>query len=524
MRVAFRVDSSNLIGAGHVTRCMTMATALRSYGWDVLFICRELVGNIIYKLTENSFKVIRLTLPENVVVGGTNAYDSWLAVSVERDAEETSQVIDKFQPDWVVVDHYRLDAQWEKKIRELCSFVMVIDDLANREHDCDILLDQNYFAENSQDRYQSLVPKHCRLLLGPQYALLGPEYPLFRRGMPQRTSEIRRILIYFGNSDLGNKTLLTLHALDVPELSVIAVDIVVGSGSSDLAKIKEFIVKRPNFTLYTDMSSLAALMIRADLMIGAGGATTWERLCLQLPAIVVPLAKNQEEFTKILTKQGLQFSFEDCPQTWSLRCREKITELISRPDLVRMCIHKMCIVDGYGVKRVTQMLSSGNIEKIVMRRARSSDVGVMFFWVNDKTARDQSFNTEFITFEQHMTWFTEKMNTRDCLMFIGEVYQGLPLGQVRFDYNDGTRDVTVSIFVDPCFRGLGVAKKLLSLAMEQFQQTSEFGSRLIAEIKTNNIASQKLFCSLGFRQIHPLREHANAFEYPLVSSLDRLKK
>ncbi|MCX7596049.1 MAG: hypothetical protein N2235_20290, partial [Fischerella sp.] len=143
-------------------RCLTLATALREEGATCLFICRNHHNNIIPIVRQKGFTVYELPTGKEP----TTAAD--LGVSPEQDAEQTKQVIKSLEatPDWLIVDHYGIDKAWEQHLRPVVKQIFVIDDLANRPHDCDVLLDQNY--THRWDRYEGLVPKDCCQLLGPE--------------------------------------------------------------------------------------------------------------------------------------------------------------------------------------------------------------------------------------------------------------------------------------------------------------------------------------------------------------------
>ena len=176
------------------------------------------------------------------------------------------------------MDHYGLDATWESQLlaglaRAIPPRLLVTDDLADRPHQADVLVDQNFFAEATEGRYADLVPEHCRQLLGPHYALLGTEYAQLHPLVPPR-SDMRRVLGFFGGVDSENLTGRALEALQTPELSELAVDVVLGLQSPHRQAVAELSARRPNTILHKPLPSLAGLIARADLVIGAGGATT----------------------------------------------------------------------------------------------------------------------------------------------------------------------------------------------------------------------------------------------------------
>jgi UDP-2,4-diacetamido-2,4,6-trideoxy-beta-L-altropyranose hydrolase len=292
MRIVIRTDSSNKIGSGHVVRCLTLASELSNLGVIVEFITRIHPGNMVEHINNKGFKVYSLPNPDIVKqIKNLDRYEKWLSVKQLTDANETIQIITNIEVDWLIIDHYALDCKWEEKLRPHTKRIMVIDDLANRSHDCDILLDQNLFKDIST-RYQNKVPRCCIQLLGPKYALLHTDYTELRKQVKLRKQPPSNILIFFGGVDQYNLTGLTLAALKLVDRSF-NIDVVALKQSPHYEKIKNQIDDMLNVKLYSDLPSLAGLMLKADLAIGAGGATTWERLCLGLPALVITLADNQ---------------------------------------------------------------------------------------------------------------------------------------------------------------------------------------------------------------------------------------
>lgn len=305
MKKAFiRVDASVQIGSGHVMRCLTLAGNLVQQGREAFFICRDLPGNLIQYIQNKGFTVSKLPcLPAETA----EAELQYLAQNWQQDAAETSQAIaaNKTAGDHclLVVDHYALDIKWERALRSVVDQIMVIDDLANRPHDCDKLLDQNYYSD-MQRRYQGLVPACCELLLGPQYALLRPEFYAAKQKLRQRDGTVRRVLVFFGGSDPTGETFKALRAIQMLNRSDIIWDVVVGASNPRREEIKQVCSAMQSVRFYCQIDNIAELMVQADLAIGAGGSVTWERCFLGLPAIVVTVAENQVETVRDLAEVG----------------------------------------------------------------------------------------------------------------------------------------------------------------------------------------------------------------------------
>ena len=226
MEVLFRTDSSIQIGSGHVMRCLTLAEGLKKKGASCKFICRDHEGNLISLIEEKGFKAIILKTPKikNIKFSPKNnsslCYSEWLGVPWEIDAKQTNDLIIGLNIDWLIVDHYALDSRWENAVTGNIDKVMIIDDLADRNHNCDLLLDQN-LGKNQSD-YYSLTPADCNILVGPKFALLRPEfsdmrpYSLDRRREPR----LKNILISMGDIDKDNITSKVLDSLESCNLPI----------------------------------------------------------------------------------------------------------------------------------------------------------------------------------------------------------------------------------------------------------------------------------------------------------------
>ncbi|MFN9490492.1 MAG: UDP-2,4-diacetamido-2,4,6-trideoxy-beta-L-altropyranose hydrolase [Betaproteobacteria bacterium] len=287
-RIAIRADASSTIGAGHIMRCLTLANELRHAGAEILFLSRNVTGDAFDIIHNNCFPSISLG----------NA-TSWSC-----DADRTLAALINQPPfDWLIVDHYGLDRGWESRTRSVAHKILVIDDLANRPHDCDALLDQNYYI-NAKQRYDSLVPSNCRLFLGLEFALLRNEFKIAARNVRPRQNHIRRILVTFGATDPTNETEKVLSALRSLDSPLISVDVVVGTANLRRSVIEALCSAMPRVRCHVQTNRMVELMNAADLAIGAAGATTWERCILGLPALTVITADNQKQTASDLAAAG----------------------------------------------------------------------------------------------------------------------------------------------------------------------------------------------------------------------------
>ncbi|MCE9639654.1 MAG: UDP-2,4-diacetamido-2,4,6-trideoxy-beta-L-altropyranose hydrolase, partial [Betaproteobacteria bacterium] len=358
--VAIRVDASTAIGSGHVMRCLSLAAELTTAGAEVRFICREHAGNLCDTIADQGgYEVHRLPAAQHTHdddSGKKLAHAAWLGTDWADDAAQTATAIAAHEkkPDWLVVDHYALDARWESVLRSSAHNVMVIDDLADRPHACDLLLDQNLHRELGA-RYDGLIPSSCQLLLGPRYALLRPEFRAARTQLRNRDGTVQRILVFFGGVDAGNETAKALRAIAASGANVV-VDVILGPSSPHVESTRALCATLPRARLHHAPRNIAQLMSSADLAIGATGATTWERCCLGLPAIVISLAQNQESIAHALADGSLAVYLGASAAVTPDMIAAALLELMRDPSRVA-AMSRACaeITDGNGAARVARM-------------------------------------------------------------------------------------------------------------------------------------------------------------------------
>ncbi|MBY6070795.1 UDP-2,4-diacetamido-2,4,6-trideoxy-beta-L-altropyranose hydrolase [Marinobacter salsuginis] len=357
MNVVFRADASVQIGTGHVMRCLTLAEALRRGGHQCQFICSGFPGHFGRQINEKGFAVETLPSSSRDTAFGfseeDNAYAKWLGISWQEDASQTLRFCSGDEVDWIVVDHYALDARWERSVSNVVGKIMVIDDLANRPHFADILLDQN--LGRLEGDYDRLVSANCKRLIGPEYALLRPEFSRLRKKSLERRyePELKRILVSMGGTDTPNATAAVLTSLESSSLpSHLRLDVVMGAKApwlNDIGNIAKN--SRFNVTVSTNVQDMGERMCLADLSIGAAGSTSWERCALGLPSIVVSQAQNQSGILQALSGAGAAIKLDfpiDEAELASL-----VVDFYSNPEkLATMARNASLLCDGMGVQRV----------------------------------------------------------------------------------------------------------------------------------------------------------------------------
>lgn len=356
MRVTFRTDASLQIGNGHVMRCLTLADALKSNGAECAFVSRAHPGHLIEQIRQRGHEVFALPAPAASSSAVQDAdYAAWLGVAWQDDADETKRALDGAQPDWLIVDHYSLESAWEQSLRDHCKHLMVIDDLVNRDHDCDVLLDQNLGRQDSD--YLAYVPATCKVMTGPRYALLKPDFSalraesLARRKAPQ----LKNILVTMGGvdrTDVSSRVLLALKACALPADTRIRV--VMGPHAPWLSRVKEIATAMPWPTqVLVGVSNMARIMADSDLAIGAAGSSAWERCCLGLPSLMLVLADNQKDAASEIQKAGAAITLA-ATESLENDLRSCVSELIENPNAIHLLIeHAQNVTQGNGAALVT---------------------------------------------------------------------------------------------------------------------------------------------------------------------------
>lgn len=518
--VVLRCDASLAMGSGHVIRSRTLARTLRTQGADVVFLCRRHTGDLI-ELLEREFKVLVLSRHFHRPCGldavsqpltGRDLYASWLGCSEVQDAKDSLWALADAklkEPDWLVVDHYGLGAAWHQRMQEGLRVatrsvpnIIVLDDLANRSHQATVLVDANRLDTQKQDPYIDLVvSKSCTTLLGPAFALIDPIYPQLQSTLSVRT-EIARLLVFFGGMDSANYAGVALEALNNTKFSHLEVDVVVGAASPHLAELEDIVLHRSNIKLHVGLPSLAGLMSQADLALGAAGTASWERACLGLPSIVIPVAENQKQGAFALQAAGVAkcLNFEDdCNPVAILQA--SLLELIYSSDVLK-AMSQACfeLGDGRGTARVAAALLGPSLP-LRMRHANAKDLWLYYWWANDSEVRSQSFNNELISLEAHRKWFAEKLESSSTILLILEDNNGLPLGQIRFDRSaESESHAVIGFSLDSLARGRGFSKDLLKMGLKLLYRT--WGNQCIAfgEVRAENSASCRAFLRSEFQE------------------------
>ncbi len=503
-RIAFRTDANSEIGTGHFMRCLTLADELKKHGAEICFVARGMPAYLMQMLQERSFAFH--ALPEDISAEGIEElpHSKWLKTSQHQDAVQMLEKLGDSFFDWLIVDHYAIDQRWETPLRVVAKKIMVIDDLADRQHDCDILLDQNFYHD-MQTRYLGKVPLHCQLLLGPAYALLREEFREMRKHVKPRTGEVNNVLVLFGGVDAEDLTSIALNALIAQDLNL-HVDVVIGQQHPKIQEI-EALCKSHNFVCHVQSKQIARLMAQADLAVGAGGSSIWERFCMGLPSICISTVDNQRQQLADLQLEGLIIGQEKNQQAIDFLNQALLVLKSNSKCQIEMSEKNYQLVDGYGASKVSKLISLCNIE---MRLATKADSKNIFTWRNHPRIRSSSISSDEVQWVEHEKWFDQRCGQFNHPILIGEV-EKKPIGVVRFDIRENFAEVSIYLVPESGNHGLG--RTLLSEAEGWLKKNHPYVVAVHAHVLQENETSKKLFTNLHYVK------HADADQIEFVKQL-----
>lgn len=471
--ILFRADASPGLGVGHVMRCLALADALRQRGRDCRFACGAETLATVPALQDSGFPVTSLADGQ-----GDDPQALMAAVAPPR---------------WLVMDHYGLDEAYEQPLRSWAGRIAVIDDLADRNHACDLLLDQT--AGRRAEDYAALVPPGTRVLTGAFHGLLRPGFALARPmalERRRRVETVESILVSLGGTDPANATSLALDALALAGLKCRVV-VVMGRAAPHLDAVRTRAARlEPPAEVRLDVRDMPALLAAADLAIGASGGSAWERCCLGLPSLTVVIADNQREVARGLALAG---AAEACGLDPAAIAQALIRLAKDGAALRRMAERAAALCDGDGAGRLAEMLLALESDDLALRRAVPEDGPDLLAWRNDPLTRANSKDRGEVALASHLAWLDRVLADPARLLLLAEMPGG-KAGMVRFDRGEEGAWL-VSIAVAPAFRGRGLGRRLLAAGIRDL--TARKGAvALAAEIAPANSASRALFEACGF--------------------------
>ena len=550
MQFLIRADASLQIGSGHIMRCLTLAHKLRQHH-RIAFITRAHQGHLADAIRQQGFDCILLPLPDHATTPAQPQrqpetacnelppsppapaipHAAWLATSQAQDITDCAPHIRALAPDWIICDHYALAAAWQTAARALChSKIMVIDDLHDRAHDADLLLDQNH-AHTAAD-YAPLVPPSCRILAGTRYALLRDEFAQHRAtSLHQRATPPARqpetvlphsqnILINLGGVDKDNHTLAVLQALSAYVSSSlkalpIRATIIMGATAPHLASVQRYAATAPYpGQVIANAHNMAELMTQATWAIGAAGSTSWERCALGVPTLLLTIADNQRSIAAQLQRAGAALALE-ASQIHSPAFQATLTHLMQPENQHRLSQAAAQLCDAHGAERVAQHIAQlTTAPQAQLRPATAADCHLIHTWRNHPSIRAMMFQPDPIPLPQHQAWFAAQLANPSFKMYVYTL-GGTPQGYGSLKRIAPNQYEWGFYLAPDCPRGNGSAmcNLLLQRAFGELGATTVHGQAL-----RHNTASIALHRKLGFRQPENSLHDDNVIPFELHAS------
>lgn len=320
MRAVFRVDVNSTTGAGHIVRCLVLAEKLKPFFSEVCFC-----GNISHKfycelIQASGFSLMSYQHGRSDAEADANAFIGLVGE-------------DEISPAVIIVDSYKLDRHWERIVRDHFNCkIMVIDDLADRYHDCDIILDQNFYLAGN--RYSELVSSDCVQLIGPRYTLLREEF--YRSFDPDMVAvKAKDVVVCFGGADVKGDTLRSVQALaKLPDIQTAIV--IVGSMATDLNLIEKECADN-GFELYVQTSKMPELLLSAKFALIACGSIVWEAGVLGVPSVLTTSEPFQEPLAHDLDKAGLAINIGAIGRLSNEDLVQRISGVLSDANTLQNC-------------------------------------------------------------------------------------------------------------------------------------------------------------------------------------------
>ncbi|MBD2691076.1 UDP-2,4-diacetamido-2,4,6-trideoxy-beta-L-altropyranose hydrolase [Anabaena catenula] len=479
MKLIIRTDASSRIGTGHLMRCLALAQAWKMSGGEAVFILNIEAASLEMRLKAEGFTIFYLPIH----------------LTSSEDAQETAKLAQQLNSQWVVVDGYHFDAEYQQTIKHSGLKILFIDDYKHAKYYyADIVLNQNIYA--NENLYINRLPD-TKLLLGTDYTLLRSEFWQWQKWKRINPPIAKKILVAMGGADPDNVTLKVMAALQQLEVNELEVVVIVGGSNPHYEQLKlasqtsQFPIR-----LEKNVTNIPELMAWADLAVTAGGSTCWELAFMGLPSLILILAENQRAIAQKLNELGTAINMGYYDHVRITEIAAAIEQLINSANIrTQMTKGSQKLIDSKGSHRVLSYIEK---DLLKWRFVCAEDCQLLWQWANDIDVRAASFCSEPIPWEHHVQWLNSKLASDNCVFYIVTDYKNFPIGQVRYDLENEQANVSVSI--DKQFRHQGYGSYLLNITQKQLFQDQNI-TRIHAYIKLCNQSSIKTFTKVGFQSL-----------------------
>jgi len=315
----FRVASANRWGGGHVSRCRSLAVVLRQRR-SVTFVLDTDSGGWLDLLTDDGNAV-------------------WQGDDLPRGPWCGS-----------LIDGYGFSEDDARKLREVAPPLVAVDDLMSPPSAADLVVNGGVEA----------VDYGKPALLGPRYALIDQRFrDLAAMKIPD---QVAHIVVTFGRFDALDATGLALAALSIlasrnafrPRLSV-----VLGAASPNIEEVRDAVKNWPGVArLLVEHKDMPGLLQSADLVLGAGGVSLFERMACGAPSVTICLAENQAANIAVCRRHGATKDAGPIARISAEALADDVFGLaISAAQRLRQSRCGQTCVDGHGPERVAEAMT-----------------------------------------------------------------------------------------------------------------------------------------------------------------------
>ena len=174
-------------------------------------------------------------------------------------------------------------------------------------------------------------------------------------------------------------------------------------------------------------------MTQHNIAIGAPGSTSWERACLGIPSIIIPLAENQKDISQSLVQAqaAIKVALDNIP-----------SELLTAIDELKIHWTKFhnvnkSLCDGLGLSRVitqVEQLCNNTEGSLKLRQANTSDIEQVHKWQSHPKTRAFALNPQVPSWEEHQEWMSKKLKHKSDFFYIIECStDALSVGVIRLE-------------------------------------------------------------------------------------------
>jgi UDP-2,4-diacetamido-2,4,6-trideoxy-beta-L-altropyranose hydrolase len=486
-----------VIGTGHLSRSINLAREFEDRGFDVHFIVRDHPSSDYRRLDALNYTVHWLPPTTSGIFPSSSDESTWLSVPAEEDATETKLILDQLDLPHLVVDHYGIDAGWEKLVRSSVSHLITIDDSRARTHLSDIVVYSSF--NNSADLANGIEEADGQTrLVGFRYAPLSAGYSRTSLGLREVREPVEHVVVFFGGVDVSDLLIRIVKCLKDRFTDLTRIDVIAGGSRRALDFLTDLSSESSVIRVCQSKLSLLESFQEADIAVGAGGVAALERSAVGLPSLNFVLAENQRHVTESLAKAGALIDMgpaDSFSEDFFLQVFTTLASDVSSRS--NMSIAGQLLVDGWGARRLAEAVDPSLSDSLRLRRCQRTDLYTLFTWANDRSVRENSLRTGSIDLDGHTRWFSKKISDPTTFMFVLEA-KGLPVGQIRFEVDGTTALINYSL--DPLVRGRGWGRFLVDegiRVLSQLVPVQTFRAKVLA----SNLASLRIFLGLNFVEI-----------------------